>query len=272
MLDPERKASVKEEEEKEKEEEDIVQKKAAKKKRRTLDSSDEDPKKVSMKRKHRKKSRKVPSGSEKEKHIHDEAGTSIAQPICLGVSENILRLSFCRELGRGSFGKVLLAKDSITSHHLAVKVISKRDLLVEGEESVMVERRVLQRASGSAFLVHGCFAFQTKELVLLGMEYASGGDFHDLLCRKGPLNIPSARFYAAEIICGVQFLHSKGIVHRDLKPENILVTETGHLKIADFGLAVENIYGDRTATEYAGTPGYVAPEVRLTGFSYSLLM
>ncbi|XP_075036651.1 protein kinase C delta type-like [Mixophyes fleayi] len=240
------------------------------KKRRILDSSDEGKKKVSMKRKHRKKRRKVTSGSEMEKHIQDGAGTSIAQPICLGdkVSDNILRLSFCRELGRGNFGKVLLAKDSYTSQHLAVKVISKRDLLVEGSEHVMVERTVLQLASGSAFLVHGCFAFQTKELVLLGMEYARGGDFNDLLCRKGPLNIPSARFYGAEIVCGVQFLHSKGIVHRDLKPENILVTETGHVKIADFGLAIENIYGDRTATEYAGTPGYVAPEM-LSGEEYN---
>ncbi|XP_075037495.1 protein kinase C delta type-like [Mixophyes fleayi] len=254
---------------------DVDQKKVSmkrkhRKKRRLLDSSDVDQKKVSMKRKHGKKRRKVTSGSEMEKHIQDGAGTSIAQPICLGdkVSDNIQRLSFCRELGRGSFGKVLLAKDSYTSQHLAVKVISKRDLLVEGSEHVMVERTVLQLASGSAFLVHGCFAFQTKELVLLGMEYARGGDFHDLLCRKGPLNIPSARFYGAEIVCGVQFLHSKGIVHRDLKPENILVTETGHVKIADFGLAIENIYGDRTATEYAGTPGYVAPEM-LSGEEYN---
>ncbi|XP_075057037.1 protein kinase C delta type-like [Mixophyes fleayi] len=100
------------------------------------------------------------------------------------------------------------------------------------------------------------------------MEYASGGDFFNLLQRRGPLDIPSARFYAAEIVCGVQFLHSKGVIHRDLKPENILVTETGHVKIADFGLAIENMYGDRTATSYAGTPGYIAPEM-LSGEEYN---
>ncbi|CAJ0939159.1 unnamed protein product, partial [Ranitomeya imitator] len=70
-----------------------------------------------------------------------------------------------------------------------------------------------------------------------------------------------ARFYAAELVCGIQHLHSKGIIHRDLKPSNIMVAATGHLKIADFGLALENIYGDRTATEYAGTPGFIAPKM-----------
>ncbi|XP_040289378.1 protein kinase C delta type-like [Bufo bufo] len=93
------------------------------------------------------------------------------------------------------------------------------------------------------------------------MEYVTYGDFHQLLRRKGRLDIPSARFYAAELVCGIQHLHSKGIIHRDLKPSNILVTETGHIKIADFGLALENIYGDRTATEYTGTPGFIAPEI-----------
>ncbi|KAM4036385.1 protein kinase C delta type-like [Anomaloglossus baeobatrachus] len=69
------------------------------------------------------------------------------------------------------------------------------------------------------------------------------------------------RFYAAELVCGIQFLHSKGVIHRDLKPENILVADTGHIKIMDYGLALDNMHGDRTATSYAGTMGYMAPEM-----------
>ncbi|XP_066458130.1 protein kinase C delta type-like [Eleutherodactylus coqui] len=132
----------------------------------------------------------------------------------------------------------------------------------------MVERRVLQLASGSPFLLHGQFAFQTKDLVLLGMEYINCGDFDELLQRKGCLDSPCARFYAAELVCGIQHLHTKGIVHRDLKPDNILVTSAGHLKIADFGLALEDIYGDRTASGYAGTPDFMAPEM-LSGEEYN---
>ncbi|XP_077123754.1 protein kinase C delta type-like [Ranitomeya variabilis] len=131
----------------------------------------------------------------------------------------------------------------------------------------MVEHRVSQLASGSPFLVHADFIFQTKMLVLLGLEYMSCGDFHHFLQMKGRLTIPSARFYAAELVCGIQYLHTKGIVHRDLKPENILVAESGHVKITDFGLALENMLGDRTATEYAGTEEFMAPEVRRKEFS-----
>ncbi|KAM4045325.1 protein kinase C delta type-like, partial [Anomaloglossus baeobatrachus] len=159
------------------------------------------------------------------------------------------------------FGTVLLAEDPSTRKHFAVKIIRKRALLAEGEERVMVERRVLQLASGSPFLVHADFAFQTKRYVLLGLEYMSGGDFNTFLLMKGRLDIPSARFYAAELVCGIQYLHSQGVIHRDLKPENILVAETGHIKITDFGLAINNMQGDRSATEYAGTPGYMAPEI-----------
>ncbi|CAJ0947028.1 unnamed protein product [Ranitomeya imitator] len=73
--------------------------------------------------------------------------------------------------------------------------------------------------------------------------------------------VTSARFYAAKLVCGIQFLHSRGVIHRDLNPENILVAETGHIKITDYGLALENMHGDQTATGFAGTMGYMAPEI-----------
>ncbi|XP_040269968.1 protein kinase C delta type-like [Bufo bufo] len=171
------------------------------------------------------------------------------------------RLIFHHVLGQGSYGKVVLAEDTSNHQKYAVKIISKRAMLANCDDAdVLVEHRVLQLASGSPFLVHADFAF-VMMLVLLGLEYMSCGDFDQFLNMKGRLDIPSARFYAAELVCGIQYLHSKGIIHRDLKPENILVAETGHIKITDFGLALENMLGDRTATEYAGTEGYVAPEM-----------
>ncbi|KAM4038405.1 protein kinase C delta type-like [Anomaloglossus baeobatrachus] len=192
-------------------------------------------------------------------------GPSSVQPTCsTSLISNFIekRLQFHHVLGQGSYGKVVLAQNTATKQQYAVKVIRKRALLAESDEAdVMVEHRVFRQAFGSPFLVHAHFAFQTKMLVLLGLEYMSCGDFDKFLLSKGRLDIPSARFYAAELVCGIQYLHSKGIIHRDLKPENILVAKTGHVKITDFGLSLDNMFGDRTATDYAGTEGYIAPEM-----------
>ncbi|KAM3936066.1 LOW QUALITY PROTEIN: protein kinase C delta type-like [Leptodactylus fuscus] len=178
------------------------------------------------------------------------------------ISGNIReRLKFQHVLGQGSFGKVVLAEDASNHHMYAVKIISKRSLLSSSsDDDLWVEHRVLRLAAGSPFLIQATFAFQTKMLILLGLEYMSCGDLINLQL-KGRLDIPSARFYAAELICGIQFLHHKGVIHRDLKPENILVAESGHVKITDFGLALENMFEDCTTTELAGTEGFIAPEM-----------
>ncbi|OCT70234.1 hypothetical protein XELAEV_18037156mg [Xenopus laevis] len=63
------------------------------------------------------------------------------------------------------------------------------------------------------------------------------------------------------MICGLQFLHSKGIIHRDIKPHNILLDQEGHTKISDFSLAKQNVFADDTITGWAGTTGYMAPEI-----------
>ncbi|PIO22905.1 hypothetical protein AB205_0218540, partial [Aquarana catesbeiana] len=69
------------------------------------------------------------------------------------------------------------------------------------------------------------------------------------------------RFIVAEIACGLEFLHSNGILHRDLKPDNILMDEEGHVRIADYGLAVGGLWDDKRTTGVAGTRGFMAPEV-----------
>ena len=69
-----------------------------------------------------------------------------------------------------------------------------------------------------------------------------------------------AKFYAAEIILGLAYLHDFNIVYRDLKPENLLLDPEGHLRITDFGLSKTDIGGD-TAQSLCGTPEYLAPEI-----------
>ncbi|XP_066445303.1 protein kinase C delta type-like [Eleutherodactylus coqui] len=189
-------------------------------------------------------------------------GSSGVRPTGSGtISDSIKeRLIFQQVLGQGSYGTVMKAEDTLTHQTFAVKMIRKT--AVRGKEKyVIAERRVLQLATGTPFLVHAAFAIQTEMNILFGLEYVSCGDLFDLLEKKGRLDITSSRFYAAELVCGIQFLHLKGVIHRDLKPENILIADTGHIKVTDFGLALVNIHGGRTSTSRAGTAGYIAPEM-----------
>ncbi|KAL3423497.1 hypothetical protein PVAG01_05244 [Phlyctema vagabunda] len=97
----------------------------------------------------------------------------------------------------------------------------------------------------------------------IAMEYAEGGDLFDKIEADVGVSEDIAHFYFTQLISGVNYMHSKGVSHRDIKPENILLSESGNLKIADFGLATLFEYEGKTklSTTMCGSPPYIAPEV-----------
>ena len=92
------------------------------------------------------------------------------------------------------------------------------------------------------------------------MDFCSGGELFTHLRRKGKFNEEMTRFYAAEVLLALEYLHDKlNIIYRDLKPENIILDSKGHVKLTDFGLSKET----KRSKSFCGTPEYLAPEILL---------
>ncbi|KFP09100.1 Serine/threonine-protein kinase N2, partial [Egretta garzetta] len=173
-------------------------------------------------------------------------------------------------LGRGHFGKVLLAQYKRTGKLYAIKALKKKDIIRRDEiDSLNCEKRIFEvvNSSDHPFLVNMFACFQTPHHACFVMEYTPGGDLM-MRIHEDVFSEHVAQFYTACVVLGLQFLHEKKIVYRDLKLDNLLLDAEGFVKIADFGLCKEGIgFGDRTNT-FCGTPEFLAPEV-LTDISYT---
>ena len=171
-------------------------------------------------------------------------------------------------IGMGAFGKVLQVKNKESGQILAMKIMSKRLLKRKSGyiENINAERNILMRVN-HPFIVRMHCSFQTKEKLFIIMDFLAGGELFLRLGREGIFLEKDAAFYLAEIITGLDHLHSLGILHRDLKPENILLGKDGHISLTDFGLAkdfgpdwTDESQGERART-ICGTQEYMAPEM-----------
>ena len=105
--------------------------------------------------------------------------------------------------------------------------------------------------------------FQTNDHVFFVMDFYLGGDLFNLLSKKGALTEEESKFFLAETIMGLEYLHDRGILYRDLKPENIMLNWQGHVKLVDFGLSKHQGDKENLAHSFIGSEGYISPEINL---------
>jgi len=170
-------------------------------------------------------------------------------------------------IGKGSFGKVYLVRKKDDKGVYALKVLNKKSIVERDEvEHTRSERDILTQIS-FPFLIKLHWTFQTPAALCFIMDYINGGELFYHLQNEGTFDVERVRFYSAQILASLEYLHSNGIIYRDLKPENLLISNSGNIIMTDFGLSKVLDEDSKKTETFCGTPEYLAPEI-LEGKSY----
>jgi len=166
-------------------------------------------------------------------------------------------------LNHGSFGMVFMARDVLTDQSVAIKCLTKRaaandagfDFAIDDKS----EELVLHRRLGShPNIVNLIQSFETDAHIYLVLEFCPRGDLYEAIrIGHGPLETEHVRRFMLELVDAVAYIHNKDVYHRDIKPENIFLTESGSVKLGDFGLATTDRWTFETTV---GSDRYMSPE------------
>jgi serine/threonine protein kinase len=167
------------------------------------------------------------------------------------------------QLGQGSFGQVFKVNKKGTDTLYALKVLSKQMLLKHNQLKYALSELKILKSMDFPFIVKLFSRFQTPKSLYLILEYCPNGDLSSQIQAKEVLSQEEARFYTAEILLAIDFIHSKGVAYRDLKPENVLLDAEGHIRLTDFGLAKDGLASNAVTKSFCGSPAYLAPEMLL---------
>lgn len=200
------------------------------------------------------------------------------RPVLRHVKKGVKDFHFGRTLGEGSYSTVMAATDRQTLQEYAIKVLDKKHIIKEKKvKYVNIEKDTLNKLTDHPGVVRLYYTFQDMQSLYFVLDLASGGELLGVLKRMTTFDEECTRFYGAQILDTIDYMHSQGVIHRDLKPENVLLDDQMHVKVTDFGTAKilehgngkgeansDRILGgaDSTrASSFVGTAEYVSPEL-----------
>ncbi|KAH9839832.1 kinase-like domain-containing protein [Rhodofomes roseus] len=183
-----------------------------------------------------------------------------------------------RTIGKGSCGRVRIARHSKTGQYAAVKIVSKTSIMNsrmalhspsdQADRMYSIEREiVVMKLIEHPNIMRLYDVWETSSELYLILEYVEGGELFDYLCEKRRLSTYEALGFFQQIIAAVNYCHRFNIAHRDLKPENLLLDQNKNIKVVDFGMAAWQGKADLLRTS-CGSPHYAAPEV-VMGCTYN---
>lgn len=204
----------------------------------------------------------------------DEEG----RPIMRAVKKGVRDFNFGETLGEGSYSTVLAAQDRQTLKDYAIKVLDKRHIIKEKKvKYVNIEKDTLNRLTDHPGVVRLYYTFQDERSLYFVLDLCAGGELLGVLKRMTTFDEECTRFYSAQILDTIAYMHQRGVIHRDLKPENVLLDDQKHIKITDFGTAKllaerkddngrptydpDSSSTENRASSFVGTAEYVSPEL-----------
>ena len=180
-------------------------------------------------------------------------------------------------LGKGHFGRVRLIKSDLAvsamreegidhSGYFALKIMKKSEVIRLKQVQHIADERKLLKDLKHPFIVTMYHTYQDDRNLYIIAEFVPGGELATQLREKGTFDNDVAKFYAAQVVMSLQYLHSEEVIFRGVSPENLLIDSQGYLKLIDFGFAKkfkpddEDPNSTKTFT-LCGTPEYLAPEM-----------